>query len=115
MSKRYKGKTCVYCVVAQSDTADHVLAREFVPITHRPQIPKVPACRRCNKTKSDLEHYLTAVLLFGGSHRDAATNLQDHGARRLAKNLRLHRRLAPGRSRVRTREPSVLIVRALTV
>ena len=63
MGKRFKGKTCVYCAGA-SETGDHILAREFVPVAHRSQIPQVPACRRCNKDKSDLEHYLTAVLPF---------------------------------------------------
>jgi hypothetical protein len=72
MGKRYKGKTCVYCAAAgASETGDHLLAREFVPVADRSQIPQVPACRPCNKDKSDLEHYLTAVLLFGGRQADA--------------------------------------------
>ena len=76
MSKRFKGKTCVYCATpVASETGDHVLAREFVPVAYPSQIPQVPACRQCNKDKADLEHYLTAVLLFGGRHADAATNL----------------------------------------
>jgi len=73
MGKRFKGKTCVYCATAgASETGDHILAREFVPVARRSQIPQVPACRRCNKDKSDLEHYLTAGLPFGGRHADAA-------------------------------------------
>ena len=116
MSKRYKSKTCVYCTAARaSETGDHVLAREFVPVDHRPQIPQVPACRQCNKDKSDLEHYLTAVLLFGGRHADAAANLQQDGPRRLAKNQKLQRALARGSSRLWTKEPSGLLVNALTV
>jgi len=116
MGKRFKGKTCVYCAVAgASETADHVLAREFVPIVHRPQIPQVPACRQCNKDKSDLEHYLTAVLPFGGRHADAVANLKKDGPRRLAKNQKLHRSLARGSSRLWTKERSGLLVNALTV
>jgi hypothetical protein len=116
MGKRYKGKTCVYCAaVGASETGDHVLAREFVPVPYRSQIPQVPACRRCNKEKSDLEHYTTAVLLFGGRHADAADNLQKNGPRRLAKNRRLHRALARGSERIWAREPSGLVARALTV
>jgi hypothetical protein len=42
-----------------------------VPVAYRSQIPQVPACIRCNRDKSDLEHYLTAVLLFGGRHANA--------------------------------------------
>jgi hypothetical protein len=65
--------------------------------------------------KSDLEHYLTTVLLFGGRHADAAANLQNDGPRRLAKNPKLHRELVRGSSRISTRETSGLVVRALTV
>lgn len=116
MGKRYKGKTCVYCTVpGASETGDHILAREFVPMARRSQIPKVPACGKCNKEKSDLEHYATAALLFGGRHADAADNLQKDGPRRLAKNRRLHRALARGSMRVWVRETSGLVVRALTV
>jgi hypothetical protein len=116
MSKRFKGKTCVYCATpVASETGDHVLAREFVPVAYRSQIPQVPACRECNKNKADLEHYLTAVLLFGGRHADAATNLETEGPRRFAKNQKLGRELAKGCARLWTREPSGLVVNALTV
>lgn len=116
MGKRFKGKTCVYCATTgASETGDHVLARGFVPVACRSQIPQVPACIRCNRDKSDLEHYLTVVLLFGGRHADAAANLQNDGLRRLAKNQKLHRELARGRSRVWTEEPSGLLVNALTI
>jgi hypothetical protein len=116
MGKRFKGKTCVYCATAgASETGDHILAREFMPVARRRQIPQVPACKRCNKDKADLEHYLTAVLLFGGRHADAAANLQSEGPRRLAQNQKLHRELARGRSRLWTKEPSGLLVNALTL
>ena len=101
MSKRYKDKTCAYCA-GVSETADHIFAREFVPVSYRSQIPQVPACKRCNKEKSELEHYLTAVLLFGGRHADAATNLQIDGPRRLAKNQKLRRELGEGSERIWT-------------
>jgi len=116
MSKRFKGKICVYCATpVASETGDHVLAREFVRAVFRSQIPQVPACRQCNKNKADLEHYLTAVLLFGGRHADAATNLETEGPRRFAKNQKLGRQLAKGRARLWTREPSGLVVNALTL
>ncbi len=63
---------------------------------------------------SKLEHYLATVLLFGGRHADAIANLQNDGPRRLAKNQRLRRELARGSERIWTREPSGLVVRALT-
>jgi hypothetical protein len=116
MSKRFKGRTCVYCAQENaSETADHVLAREFVPVRHRGQIPKVPACKGCNKEKSDLEHYLSTILLFGGRHPDASVNLTTDGPRRLAKNKKLHRELATGVSRLWSKEPSGVLVRAMTV
>jgi hypothetical protein len=115
MGKRFKGKTCVYCAGA-SETGDHILAREFVSVAHRSQVlPQVPACSRCNNDKSGLEHYLTAVLPFGGRHADAAANLQNDGLRRLKRNQKLHRELARGHSRLWTKEPSGLLVNALTV
>ncbi|MDI2077978.1 MULTISPECIES: hypothetical protein [Bradyrhizobium] len=49
---------------------DHVLAREFLPISRRDNLPKVPACGACNGVKSGHEHYLTAVLPLAGNHRD---------------------------------------------
>ena len=116
MSKKFKGKTCAYSGAAgASETGDHVLAREFVPVAHRGQIPKIPACKACNKEKSDLEHYLTSLLAFGGRHADAVANLSDNASRRLAKNQKLHRELTAGRSRVWTREPSGLLVHSLTI
>jgi hypothetical protein len=76
MSRLFKGKTCVYCAVpGAADTGDHVLARQFVAVAHRGQIPKVPACSVCNGKKAALESYLMAVLPFGGRHADALNNL----------------------------------------
>jgi hypothetical protein len=94
--KAYKGRTCVYCSTpAASNTGDHVIARKFFLIPHRDGIPIVPACGRCNGEKSRLEHYLTAVLPFGGRHQDANANLQMVGPR-LAGNRRLAAELAQG-------------------
>lgn len=83
MSKKYKGKTCVYCgSIGSSETADHVLAREFA--LKRGDIPKVPACKLCNSAKSRLERYLTTVLPFGAKHADAGENLATMVPKRLA-------------------------------
>lgn len=91
MSKKYKGKTCVYCGVADiSDTGDHVLARQFVLERHRGDMPKVPACKACNEEKARLEHHLTATLPIGARHADAAAILRDV-PKRLAKNPALQR------------------------
>lgn len=94
MSKKFKNKTCVYCGAENSsETADHVFARELFHLNKRNNLPKVPACKKCNKEKSSLELYLTSVLPFGGRHADASTalNMVEH---RLAKNVKLHRQLA---------------------
>jgi len=107
MSKQFKNKTCAYCGQQPSTTADRVFSREFFLIARRANLPKVPACRQCNGEKSDLEHYLTAVLPFGGRHPDAQVNLADMVPRRLAKNASLHRRLNAGATRRWTRQGSV--------
>jgi hypothetical protein len=100
LSKAYKGKTCVYCAsLACSSTGDHVLAREFFPEDRRDGLPKVPACKPCNQTKSQLEHYLTTVLPFAGRHPDAHRVLTTMVPRRLAKNRKLHNQLAASQGR----------------
>lgn len=104
MSKKYKGKICVYCAVEASTSADHVFAREFFLLDRRANLPKVPACGGCNGSKSDLERYLTAVLPFGGDHPDSSTILQAEVPRRLARNPKLHRALADGMQPVQLRE-----------
>ena len=97
MSKKFKGKICVYCgVEGISETADHVIAREFMPVAHRDSIPKVAACGPCNNAKSQLEHYLVAVLPFGSRHPTASVMLDTEVPRRLAGNRRLHSDLAAG-------------------
>lgn len=97
MSKRFRGKLCIYCLVNPSTTGDHVFAREFFSESERADLPKVPACGSCNNEKSRLEHYLTAVLPFGARHADALANLRDLVPPRLAKNAKLHRELVQGR------------------
>jgi hypothetical protein len=75
MSKKYKGKLCVYCASGIATVADHVIAREFFLPARRANLSKVPACHNCNDVKGRLEHYLTAVLGFGARHADASDNL----------------------------------------
>ena len=87
VSKKYKGKTCVYCGgIGISDTRDHVLAREFVLERHRLNLPAVPACKACNNAKSKLETELTTVLPFGGRHADANENMSTMVPKRLRAN-----------------------------
>jgi len=93
MSKKYKDKICVYCGNESSKTADHVFAREFFLLTRRDNLPKVPSCLCCNGQKSQLEHYLSSLLPFGGQHQDAKTNLTEMVPKRLSRNQRLHEEL----------------------
>jgi hypothetical protein len=99
VSKKYKDKICVYCS-ARSECADHVVAREFFPETHRDGLPKVPACLACNQAKSDLERELTALLHFGSLHEAATTTLSKDGRRRLGRNPALRTRLQDGQRRI---------------
>jgi hypothetical protein len=97
VSKKFKGKTCVYCgVEGASSTPDHVVARNFFAQPARANLPKVPACQSCNEAKSRLEHYLTTVLPFGANHEDANRNLIEEVPRRLSKNDKLFRQLRSG-------------------
>lgn len=94
MSKAFKGKPCVYCVEAEAQTADHVIARAFFLPGTAENLPKIPACAKCNNEKSKIEHYLAAVMPFGGMHPTAASTLSILTPPRLAKNRKLHRTLA---------------------
>ncbi|PPC83167.1 MAG: HNH endonuclease [Methylotenera sp.] len=103
-SKRFRGKPCAYCIVNPATTGDHIIAREFFLPTARADLPQVPACEACNNHKSQLEHYLTALLPFGGRHADARDNLANQVARRLRRNQKLARELDIGRGRIWTFE-----------
>ena len=95
-SKAYKGKICIYCVRAESSTADHVIARKFFLTEKREGIPKVPACNVCNNRKSELEHYLSAVMLFGARHLDSKKTLAEQVPGRLENNRKLLQTLRHG-------------------
>jgi hypothetical protein len=96
VSKKYRGKPCVYCTISPSTTADHIICRSFFLEKRRIDLPKAPSCQQCNGRKSHLEHYLAAVLPFGGTHPDATVNLQTMATKRLQKNVRLRAQLISG-------------------
>ncbi len=100
MSKKYKGKDCVYCgAVGASQTGDHIFARGFFAMDDRDNLPQVPACKACNNAKSKIEAYLATLLPFGGTHPDAITMLTEFVPKRLQANAKLHRILAEGAKR----------------
>jgi hypothetical protein len=70
--------TCasVYCATRSATTKEHLFEPGFFLEARRGYLSQVPACRPYNTAKADLEHYLTAVLPFGGRHADAPANLQ---------------------------------------
>ena len=109
MSKKFKGKLCVYCVERISVSSDHVFAREFFLPEDRNNLPKVPACSKCNGNKSELEHYVTMVLPFGGRHESAKANLREMIPKRLKKNIRLHHLLKNGSTKVWVNQNKLLI------
>jgi len=110
MTKKFKGKLCVYCAERPSGSGDHVFAREFFLPKDRHNLPKVPACSECNEAKSKLEHYLTSVLPFGGRHEGAKANLGTMVPKRLRKNRKLTIRLAEEAVRVWSEESGKLWV-----
>ncbi len=97
MSKKYKGKICVYCQKRPSiRQGDHVFSRELFLESERANLIKVPACDECNNDKSKHEHYLTSLLPFGGLHADAKEHLSTLVPPRLEQNQKLKRELAAG-------------------
>ncbi|QCP54501.1 HNH endonuclease [Trinickia violacea] len=101
-SKRFKGKRCVYCGRdGASETGDHVIARGFYLPSERADLPKVPACTKCNNEKSRLEHHLLTVLPFGARHAAASRTLVELVPPRLEKNPPLHRQLSEAWARQR--------------
>lgn len=91
-SKRHKGRDCAYCGESKAaTTSDHVIAREFFFEEDRTDLPQVPACARCNNTKSTLEHYATAALMAGSKHIHGDRYRREKVASRLSKNRKLQR------------------------
>lgn len=105
MGKKYRDKVCVYCASSPSVTADHVIARGFFLEDRRSNLPKAPSCQKCNGDKSQLEHYLTSVLPFGGRHSDASVALKTMVPKRLGKNRSLQEELILGLRQRTVRHP----------
>jgi hypothetical protein len=115
VGKKYRGKLCAYCVKQVADTDEHIFCRQFFTVANRADLPKAPACRTCNGAKSQLEHYLTAVLPFGGRHAAATATLENMVPSRLAKNAKLQRQLAAQRSDVWATTDSDLLVKTMAL
>lgn len=110
MPKGLKNKICVYCNNQSSTvTGDHIIPRSFFLEKERANIPKVPACIKCNKEKSDLEHYLATVLPFGAKHLTARENLTKLVPKRLNKNAKLFKQLQAENTHINIKNTSGLI------
>lgn len=109
MSKRHVGKICVYCGIAPAETMDHVFAREFLLVSRRANLPKVPACKACNNVKSGHEHYFTSVLPFASNHQDAHVMLSQMVEPRLNRNAKLKRQLSAGHRQELTLQNGILV------
>lgn len=109
MSKKYRGKPCVYCGGgALAETGDHIFARKFFLISDRRDLPKVPACNRCNSIKSQLELYATTILPLAGRHAAAIENLKVNVPPRLDRNPPLRRRIQESMTRIWVQENGVI-------
>lgn len=108
-SKKYRNRECAYGCERMAATADHVFAREFFVPSAKYEPIKVPACSQCNGQKSQLEHYLTAVLPFGGRHQDSTENLTTMVPKRLERNAKLQRAISTGASRIWVPENGILL------
>jgi 5-methylcytosine-specific restriction endonuclease McrA len=72
MRKKYINHTYAYCGrEGVSTTRDHVVAKEFFLARDRGDLPVVPACKKCNRDKSILEHYTLTILPLASRHVDA--------------------------------------------
>lgn len=109
MSKRHVGKICVYCGTTPAETMDHVFAREFLLVSRRANLPKVPACKACNNVKSGHEHYLTSLLPFASSHQDALEVLSQMVEPRLNRNAKLKNQLTAGHRQEVTLQNGILV------
>jgi hypothetical protein len=116
MSKKYNSKICIYCGSKKvSTTADHLVARQFIPITARNGIPKVPCCSKCNNDKSKLEHYAASILPFGSNTVYAQEMLRERVAKRLEKNIKLKKELNKNSKKVWFKSNSGLYLRTLSI
>ncbi len=108
-SKKFTNEPCVYCGKPNAETKDHIFAKEFFTKSQRHGIPQVPSCQKCNNEKSSLEHYLTAILPFGGNHADATENLTENVPRRVAKNAPLSLKLQSQKQTILVEENNLFV------
>jgi hypothetical protein len=99
MKHKFHGQPCIYCGADADITTDHAVGKKFFLEEQRGNLPQVPACRRCNNRKSELEAYLMTVLPFGAKHAGAAELLTKLVPPRLEKNAKLARKLGKGYKR----------------
>jgi hypothetical protein len=57
-----KGKPCAYCTTAIANSVEHVFARQFFPPGDHEDLPKAPACIKCNGENSKLDWFFQGVM-----------------------------------------------------
>jgi hypothetical protein len=114
---RKKNVPCAYCGCSPATEEDHVIARQFFPADrrYRDNLPKVPACRRCNGAKQKAEDGPGLIFQFGHFSEASQTIIHGRARRTLQKNKRLHRVLQKGLKNVLLRKPSGLLVPSLVI
>src|SRR5580658_974966 len=96
MRRDFRNKICAYCATETCESDEHIFARKFFLERDRGDLPKAPACKKCNGLKSAIEDYCLCVLPLASQHKSAvevATSLlprrlQHAGKRRLRQSLR---------------------------
>jgi len=93
------------------------IARQFFPAKqiYRGNLPKVPACAKCNSAKQRVEDGPGVIFQFGHSSDASRTLLLTQVSRRLQKNKRLHRSLRRALGEVIVKLPSGLLIPSLAI
>ena len=93
-------KICIYCNKDKATTEDHIIARQFFPndFEYRNNLPKVPACSKCNTEKQKVEDGPAVLLQFAHASEGSKLVLHDRVPRTLDKNKRLHKSMKKGLS-----------------
>lgn len=91
------------------------MAREFFLVEDRDNLPKVPACTRCNGIKSRLETYALTVLPLGSRHCDSKTYSDENIERRLKRNDAVRSRLSLQHSGLWERQANGLLLPIMSI
>jgi hypothetical protein len=118
MRREFRNQLCAYCGATVAESDDHIFAKEFFLPRDRDNLPKAPACKKCNNEKSKAEDYCLVVLPFAARHPSAHENLATLMPRRIRhrSKQRLRETCRNGMDRIWVREvPGALIQPTMTI